>query len=134
MERGRDREEVARRIEAVLREHGGDAGEAGGEVLDVAGVEPRAAGGIRRGDGAGDDVARSQLAAGIGIERESVPVAVHQHGARAAHGLGDERSGVDAGQLERGGMELEELDVAELARRPGAPAPIRPRWPPADWW
>ena len=74
--------------------------------------------GIRRGDGSGHDVARSQLAPGVGIEREAVPVPVHQEGAGAAHRLGDERRGVDAGKLERGGVELEELEVAELGAGP----------------
>ena len=59
-------------------------------------------------------VARAQLAAGVGVEREAAAVPLHQVRARAAHGLGDERSRVDAGQPERGGMELQELEVAQL--------------------
>ena len=89
-----------------------------GKSSIVAGVEPGAARGIGRGDRSGHDVPRRQLAAGVGVEREAAPVPVHQHGARAAHRLGDERRGVDPGQLERGGMELEELEVAKLGADP----------------
>ena len=55
-----------------------------------------------------------ELAARVGIQREPVALAVDQDGAGASNRFGDERRRVDVGKLERGGMELEELDVPEL--------------------
>ena len=88
------------------------------EVAHLARVEPGAAGRVRRRDGARHDVARRQLPARIGVEREAPAGPIHQQRAGAAHGLGDERCRVDAGELERGRMELEELEVAEPGARP----------------
>ena len=109
-------------------------GNRAGKSAIAAGVEPCAARGVRRGDRAGHDVARRELAARIGVEREPAAVAIHQQRAGAAHRLGDERRRIHPGQLERGGMELEELEVAELGADLVRQRPAVGRWRPWDWW
>ena len=130
----RHRHEVARRVEAVLREHRGDPRETGAELRHAAGVEPGAARRVGRGDRPRHDVARRQLAPRVGIQREAAARLVHQHRAGAAHRLGDQRGGIDARQLERGRMELEELDVAEPGAGPVGQGPAVGGGHPADWW
>ncbi len=89
--------------------------------------------GIGRGDGAGHHIAGASSPRGSASRVKRRPVAVHQQRAGAAHRLGDERSGVDAGKLERGGMELEELEVTELGAGFVLPGPSRRRWRPGGW-
>ena len=114
VQRGGHGQQIRRRIEAVARQHGVDARKLMGEALEVTRVEERAATRIRLLDDTCHHIAGSELAARIGIEREPAAVLFHEMRAGAAHGLGDERRRVHAGELERRGMELQELEVAQL--------------------
>ena len=83
----------------------------------LAGIEEDAvAGGDVRGHGARDDVARLELGAAM-PRHEPLAGFVHQHGALAAHGLADQRHGIEP-DGQRGRMELHELHVGQ--RRAGA--------------
>ena len=73
---------------------------------------------IGRGHRPGHDVARRELAAGIGVEHEAPPLAIDQQRARPAYRLGDERRRIHPGKLERGRVELQKLDVAKLGAGP----------------
>ena len=114
MHRRRHGDEVTRGIEAVAREHRPDEGEVFSETLHAARVQPRSARAVAGGDGARHDVPRRQLRAGIRLDQEPATVLVHQRRARTPDRLRDEGRGVHARELERGGMELQELDVAQL--------------------
>ena len=90
---------------------------AGKSAIDRASSQAPPAGHGRR-HRPGHDVARRQLAAGIGVEREAPALAIDQQRARAAHRLGDERRRIHARERERGRVELQELDVAKLGADP----------------
>ena len=97
-----------------------------------AGIEEDAvAGGDVSGHGARDDVARLELGAAL-PRHEALAGFVDQHGALAAHGLADQRHGIEP-DGERGRMELHELHVGRAPRRRAPPAPGPGRWRPADW-
>ena len=106
----------------------GDAGEMPGEVRAERrpGIEEDAMAGrdVRR-HGARDDVARLELAAALACHEARAGL-VDQHRALAAHGLADQRHGIEP-DIERGGMELHELHVGQ--RRAG---PRRQRQALAD--
>ena len=78
------------------------------------------------GDRAGDDVSRGELAAGVERGQEAPPLRIAQQRPLAPHRLGDEERGVRSLHGERGGMELEELEVLERGAGPpgrGEPVP-----------
>ncbi len=102
----------------MLRQHRRDSGKLLRESLDLTGVEPCSARLVGREHRAGDYIPRSQLTPRIGCQREPLAGGIHQDRARAAHRLRNERRGVDAGELQRGGMELEELQVTQLCAGP----------------
>ena len=67
-------------------------------------------------DGAADDVARGELAIFVIVKHEAVAVAIDEVGAFAADGFGDEGA-AGAGDIERRGVELDHLHVAERGTR-----------------
>ena len=73
------------------------------------------AGGDVRRHGARDDVARLELGTALPCH-EARACLVYEHRAFAAHGLADQRHGIEP-DIERGGMELHELHVGQ--RRAG---------------
>ena len=83
-----------------------------------------------RGDGGRDDVARGEVGQRVGAEHDPASVAVDQHGALAAHRLGDQRlltRGVRARSTARWGGTAPSRR-RRPRRRPAAPAPARRRW------
>ncbi len=76
--------------------------------------------------GAGDDVARRQVAAGIDAGHDALPELVDERRPLAAHGLGDQRHRIEA-RGERCRVELHELEVGE--QRAGARGDRQPRAP-----
>ena len=62
-------------------------------------------------DGAGHDVTRGERQARVILLHEFLAVQRAEHGAIAAHGLGDEERGTVARMIEGRGMELDELHV-----------------------
>src|SRR6185503_16248564 len=115
-------QEIAGWIQPIAREHRRNAGEAGGELRNRAGVEPGTTRRVRSGDRSGHDIARRELGARICVEGETATAGIQEHSAGATHGLGDERSRVDAGKLECGWMELQKLQISQLR-----PYPMRQR-------
>ena len=91
----RDRQRLARRIEARRLRDGPRTGEALGEAGDPGHVEEHGAAGERtRGDAARDDVARRELGIGVDRRHEALPAVIEEHGARAAQRLGQQRQGI----------------------------------------
>ena len=89
------------------------------EGRDPGGVEPDPApsgGGQMRGDPAGHDVARRQLRVPGVAGQEPQPGVVAQHRSLPADGFGDQRV---AGHIQRGRMELQELQVPQPGAGPG---------------
>ncbi|MCB5293685.1 hypothetical protein BJQ90_03140 [Arthrobacter sp. SO3] len=74
-----------------------------------------------QGNAAGDDVARGQLGGGMVVRHKAVAGGVEQDGAFPTDGFGDQQRRRTAGNLvrsQRGGVELEELQVADGGPRP----------------
>jgi hypothetical protein len=122
MRRWADGDQVAAQVERVARQHGADAGKAGLQVdalhmahiqMDDAGFAGRRAHAFA-GDGAGDHVAGSQFEQRMIALHEALAAVVAQDCALAAQGLGEQKAR-RAGQRKRGGMELIELHVGQLA-------------------
>ena len=120
--RGRgDRDRLARDVEAVVGAEAVDLREARRDEprIEVRDVEQDVVR-VRRqhalADGAGDDVARGQLGAVVVSGHEALAVGVAEEAALAAHRLRDEER-LDAGQVERRGVELHELHVHDLGAR-----------------
>src|SRR5262245_362330 len=107
--------QISRRIDSVSAQDAGNAGEPAGEIGDLAGVEPRSTGCIRRGDRSSHDIPGREFAARIGVEGKAFALAVQEESAGAAHGFGDERCGVYSGKLESGGMELQKFEVTQFS-------------------
>ena len=82
---------------------------------------------IRSGHGPADHVARRQLV------DEPLARRVAQQRPVAAQRLGQQRPG-HGRMVQRGRVELDELDVGHRAPRPAAPWRCRRRWPRAGWW
>ena len=62
-------------------------------------------------DGAGHHIARSERQTRVILLHKLLSGKVAQHGAIAAHGLGDEESGTVAGMIQRGGVELDKFHI-----------------------
>ena len=107
-----DRNEVLSRIEAMIAEHGVDPGELGGEVGNAPGVEEGAPLRDRVGHSPRNDVPGRQLAPRVELEGEPLSRPVYQERAGPTHRLRHERGRIHATQAKRGGVELEELEVA----------------------
>ena len=111
---------VARDVDANAETLGVDGGEALDEVLlaYATGVEVEVVLTAELHlivDSAGHDVARCQTQTAVVLLHELLAVAVLQYGSCAAHGLGDEEGGLLGGVVQRSGMELHKLQVAEHA-------------------
>ncbi len=121
---GRDREQVARQVVAGLGARLPDRREPRAQVLlaEVARVEPDVVAAAALHDVldlAAHDVARRELGKRVHAEHEALFVAVEQVGALASQRLGDEEARRRL-VVERGGVELHELEVGDLgARAPG---------------
>ena len=135
---GADGNEIAAKIEAVIGEESADAGKARGDVdvAHVAHVEVDGAGrrlrvsGISRafaGDGAGDNIARSELQQGMIALHESLAAIIAQPGSLAAQRFRDEETR-RAFESERGRMELVKLHVGEFGAGNVQPERCRRRW------
>lgn len=114
---GEDGAGLAVEVDAVSEAGGVDAretifdeiGAAAGEVEeDVGGAVAFHFG----DDGAGDDVARGEVAEGVVAFHEAFAAEVEEAGAFTAEGFGEEEAG-RAGDVEGGGVELDEFEVAD---------------------
>ncbi len=131
MRRGGHRDRLATPVETALAHGGVDRGEALREALvaDGSGIEPHRATALRRHRarvGAGHDVARGELAIGVGVEREAAAGVVDEGRALSAHGFRHEER---CAHGQRGRVELHELEVGDggAARIAAAmPSPVAP--------
>ena len=118
--RRRDRDQIARRIDAGAAAVFVHAGEALRErrADRRARIEERAAPGCKLGEHAArHDIARRKLGIGVDAQHEALARLVDQRRAFAAHRLGRERRRI-AADVDRGRMELHELRIGD--RRAGA--------------
>ena len=110
---GRDGDGVVREIEpgrGARRRHGREARR---YVRDRDGVEVHLPGLVpHECDGSRHDVARRELATRIEPRHEPLAPGVEEHCALAAKGLGEQPRGL-SGDVQRGRMELDELEVGE---------------------
>ena len=134
--------QIARQVEAVLRQKCADAGKA------LVKIEARARGACRdrraacvarrvahafARDGAGHHIARSQLEQRMVALHEALAAIVAQVGAFAAQRFREQKAR-RAGKGERRGMELVELHVGQLGAGLPRPGRCRRRWPRRGWW
>ena len=119
--RGRHGDAVARGVDVEARQHARQAREALHEAprREVPAIEEdvaAAGAGQVPDDGLAHDVARRQLCHRMQALHEALAALVDEVRALAADGLADEHA-AGAGHVERGGVELEELEVGELRAR-----------------
>ena len=120
--RGADRDPILRDVEAVIAARAGDAGEATRNAAAVEVVEvqedARHVGPLQMAhDRPRDDVARRQLGAFVVFGEEAAALVVHDPGPLATDRLGDEQAR-HAGEVERRGMELDELQILQRGAGP----------------
>ncbi len=116
------------RVHAGLPAGGDDLARNGfGEPLDVPGVEEYVVGAVAQlhpGDGLGDHVARGQLGQRVHADHEPLAGRVPQQRTLPAQRLGHQRGcwpRKSGAQVQRGGVELHELQGQVATARPAAP-------------